>query len=228
MHIPEEAPPLNPWPFLFGDVALIATACYIASDAQAPLAGAPLFAIAGCVGLGAVLAAIPFLLNQARQQDLLQAVRQREMAALTLSSANAAEQIGTAIAGLAKISEENSRAVKLVEALPHRLQDKINEFKTQLNEVAVNENEALAQEINTLRASETERLESALAGVRKAAADLDALEASVRKQARELNDALAAENLEESEKIRSQIASERARLEEEREDEKNRIRQEKR
>lgn len=45
---------------------------------------------------------------------------------------------------------------------------------------------------------------------------------------KQLNDALGDEKFEEAEKIRSQIGSERARLEEEREDEKNRIRRENR
>lgn len=45
---------------------------------------------------------------------------------------------------------------------------------------------------------------------------------------KQLDDALAAGNFEEAEKVRSQIASERARLEEEREEEKERVRREKR
>ncbi|MEJ6602786.1 MAG: hypothetical protein ACKVI3_00425 [Verrucomicrobiia bacterium] len=40
-----------------------------------------------------------------------------------------------------------------------------------------------------------------------------------------LEDALVAQNLEEMEQIQAQIGSERARLEEEREDEKNRLRE---
>lgn len=43
----------------------------------------------------------------------------------------------------------------------------------------------------------------------------------------QLQSALAAQNLEEADKIRDQIARERARLEEEREDEKERIRRKK-
>jgi hypothetical protein len=40
-----------------------------------------------------------------------------------------------------------------------------------------------------------------------------------------LEEALSSQHLEETEQIRTQIASERARLEEEREDEKNRVRE---
>lgn len=45
---------------------------------------------------------------------------------------------------------------------------------------------------------------------------------------KQLNEALVAQNFEESEKIRGQIVNERARLEEEREEEKERVRREKR
>lgn len=44
---------------------------------------------------------------------------------------------------------------------------------------------------------------------------------------KQLDDALAAQQLDEADKIRKQIASERARLEEEREDEKERVRRRK-
>ncbi len=43
----------------------------------------------------------------------------------------------------------------------------------------------------------------------------------------QLGEALAARNLDEADKIRKQISSEKARLEEEREDEKERVRREK-
>ncbi len=43
----------------------------------------------------------------------------------------------------------------------------------------------------------------------------------------QLESALAAQNLDEAEKVRKQIAGERARLEEEREDEKERVRRKK-
>jgi len=191
MHIHDEAPPLNPWPFLAGDVVLVATAILISSQTQAPLNGLPLIAITVCVCLGAILAVIPFVMNHTRKQDLALADRQREISALSQTTASSAEQISIAAANLHTIVEHAARAVKLGEALPHKLQEKINDFKAQLNEVAVTENEALSQEINTLRTSETERLETALTGVRKIASELTSLEATTQKHLKELNDSLA-------------------------------------
>ncbi len=212
MHKHDEAPPLNPWPFLAGDAVLLATAFLIASQAEAPLSGLPLIIIALCVGLGAMLAVIPFVLNHTRRQDVALAERQREIAALAQTTASSAEQISIAAAGLHSLSEHVARALKLGESLPHKMQDKINDFKAQLNEVAVTENEALSQEINTLRTSETERLETALTGVRKVVAELAALETATRKNLRELNDSLAkhsAETLKAANEASSAIMSAR-------------------
>jgi len=191
MHLHEEVPPLKPWPFLIGDALLLATACLISSQAHAPLTGLPLIAIVGCVALGAVLAVLPFLINHTRRQELDLAERQHGIAALAQTTATSAEQISIAAASLHSIAESTARSVKLGEQLPQKIQEKINDFKTQLNEVAVTENEALSQEINTLRTSETERLETALAGVRKTAADLAMIEAVSRKHLSELNDSLS-------------------------------------
>jgi hypothetical protein len=190
MHIPEEAPPLKTWPFLAGDAVLVATAILIANLAHAPLSATASLTIAGCVSLGAVFALIPFVLNHTRRQDIALADRQREISALAQSTATSAEQLSIAAASLHSISETAARAAKLAEQIPHKVQDKINDFKAQLNEVAVTENESLTQEINTLRASETERLETALASVRKTAVDLGLLETVTRKHLSELNDSL--------------------------------------
>jgi hypothetical protein len=187
----DEAPRLNPWPFLLGDGVLLGVAALIAFRNQAPLVGAPLLAVASCVALGAVLACVPFLLNYTRRQDAALADRQAEIAALARTTAESAEQLGIAAAGLHTISDTAHRALKHADQLPHKLQEKISEFKTQLNEVNVTENETLAQEVNTLRASEIERLEATFAAIRKTAGELAALEKNTREHLAELNQSLA-------------------------------------
>ncbi|WP_138223147.1 hypothetical protein [Nibricoccus aquaticus] len=190
MNLTDEAPKLNPWPFIVGDAVLLGTAALIASQSPAPLTGAPLIATAGCVALGAVLACVPFLLNYTRRQDLALAERQSEIAALARTTAESAEQLGIAAQGLHAIADTANKALKHADQLPQKLQEKINDFKTQLNEVAVTENEVLAQEVNTLRTSEIERLETAFASVRKTAAELTALETATRQHLADLNQSL--------------------------------------
>jgi hypothetical protein len=191
MNPPDEAPKLSPWPFLIGDAFLLATAAYLASRSPEPLAGPTLIAVVVCVGLGAVLACIPFLLSYTRRQDLALAERQNEIAALARTTAESAEQISIVAQGLQTISESTHRALKPLDHLPQKLQEKINEFKAQLNEVTIDENEALAQEVNTLRTSEIERLETAFASVRKTATELAALETATRQHLTDLTASLA-------------------------------------
>lgn len=190
MHIPDEAPKLNPWPFIVGDALLFGVAALIASQARGPLAGAPLIVVGALVFLGAVLATIPFLVNYTRKQELALAERQREIAALAQTTAASAEQLSIAVASLHEITEAATKSAKVAEQLPQKLQEKIHEFKEQLNEVSVTENEALSEEVNTLRASETERLESIVTTVRKLCSELARLDAASRKTVTDLNDTL--------------------------------------
>jgi hypothetical protein len=186
-----EVPKLNSWPFILGDIVLLGTAALIAHQAGAPLTGISLIVVVVLVALGAALACVPFLLNYTRRQDLALAERQNEIAALARTTAESAEQIGVAAAGLHTIAETTAKALKHLDQLPLKLQEKINEFKTQLNEVNVTENEALAQEIATLRSSEIERLETTFASVRKTADQLAALETTTRQHLVGLSQALA-------------------------------------
>lgn len=191
MNSPDEAPKLSPWPFLLADVLLLGAAYYVAAQHPGALTGTPLIVAGSLVFTGAVITVIPFLVNHARRQELALAERQREIAALAQSTSASAEQLSIAVASLHGIAESASRAAKLAEQLPLRLQEKIHEFKEQLNEVSLTENEALSQEVNTLRAAETERIESVLTTVRKLSSEFARLEAASRSNVTELGETLA-------------------------------------
>lgn len=162
MNLPEEAPRLPKLPFLVGDGILLVTAWFIAHQSDSPLSTAPLAAITGCVGLAALLGAAPFLFDDLRRQESYLTERQNHLEALARTTASSAELVGIAANGLNEIAERTDRGLRLVEHLPQKLQEKIHAFKEQLNEVAVAENESLQQEIATLRAAESEKLENAL------------------------------------------------------------------
>ncbi|WP_404425504.1 hypothetical protein [Nibricoccus sp. IMCC34717] len=171
-----EPPKLSPWPFIFSDIVLLGVAAWIGSQSASPLQGPAVWAVAGLCGLGAVSLSIPFLVNYTRRQDLALAERQKEIAALAETTASSSEQIGVAVAGLNTVIDAANRATRHAEQLPPRLQEKINDFKEQLNEVAVTENEALAQELATLRAGETDRLEAHTDRIQKLVTELRQLE----------------------------------------------------
>lgn len=190
MNIPDEAPKLNPWPFIVADVVLLGTAALIAMQARAPLAGMSLVVVGVLIFFGSLLAVVPFLLNYTRKQELALTERQREIAALAQTTSASAEQLSIAAASLHSIAETAAKSAKQAEALPQKLQEKIHEFKEQLNEVSVTENEALSEEVNTLRSAETERIESILTTLRKLSSEIARLEAASRQNVTDLTHTL--------------------------------------
>lgn len=191
MQLPDEAPKLPKLPFLLGDGALLATAWYIARTSEVPLSPTALIAMVGCVALGAILAVIPFVAEYGRKQEEALHERQNALEALSRTTATAAEQISIAASGLHTIAELAQKNLKAAEQLGPKLQEKINDFARRADEALVAENEALTQEVNTLRASEAEKLETTSDKVRAAAAELAKLEAATHKHLAAVSETLA-------------------------------------
>ena len=191
MTLPVDTPQLPKWPFLLGDAVLLGTAWIIASQSRDPFSGAPLIAIVACVMLGALLGAIPFLSDYARKQDEALDERQRSLETLSRTVAASAEQISIAAGGLHEITEIAQRNLTTAEHLPHKLQEKIAEFKAGLENAHSDEREELEKELATLRAGESERLESTADKITKATAEFTRLEAAAQKHISAGADAMA-------------------------------------
>lgn len=191
MSLPESSPKLSKWFFLLSDALLIAVAAFIAANSERPLSPNVIIAIVACVSIGAVVTAAAFIADFLRKQEESLDDRQHAIEALSRTVAASAEQISIVASGLNEISEQVARSVKHAEHLPHKLQEKINDFTRQLNEIVVTENEALQQEVNTLRASEAEKLEAAGDRIAKTAAELSRLEAATAKHTAASSETLA-------------------------------------
>jgi len=183
MHPSAEVPKLPKLPFIAGDAALLGLATFIALRAPSPFAGGALVAIVVCVALGAVLLAIPFVADYGRKIDLLLTERQDQIAALARTTSASAEQVSIAAVSLHAIAETSAKSARSLDTLPLKLQEKIAEFKLQLNEVSLTENEALEQELQTLRSAESDRLQTAIDDLAKTARELSRLETISRTQA---------------------------------------------
>jgi len=183
MHPSAEVPKLPKLPFIAGDAALLGLATFIAFRAPTPFAGGPLIAIVVCVALGALLLTVPFVADYGRKIDLLLTERQDQIAALARTTSASAEQVSIAAVSLHSIAETSAKSARSLEALPLKLHEKIAEFKLQLNEVSLTENEALEQELQTLRTAESDRLQTAIDDLAKTARELSRLEAVSRTQA---------------------------------------------
>jgi hypothetical protein len=173
-----EVPKLPKLPFIASDVFLLSVAGFIASQAPMPLEGGALVAIVTCVVVGAILLGIPFIAEYGRRTDVLLRERQDEIAALAKTTAACVEQVSIATASLHGLAESHARSARSLEALPQKLQEKVAEFKAQLNEISVAENEALEQELQTLRTAESDRLQSAVDELAKLSREFARIEAA--------------------------------------------------
>lgn len=191
MSLPESSPKISKWFFLLSDALLIAVAAFIAANSERPLSPTAILSIVACVSIGAIVTAAALIADYVRKQEESLDDRQRALEALSRTVATSAEQISIAVAGLNEIGDHVAKSLKHAEHLPHKLQERINDFTRQINEAAVNDNEALQQEINSLRASEAEKLEVAGDRITKTAAELIRLETVAAKHAAAANEALA-------------------------------------
>jgi hypothetical protein len=183
MNLPHEAPKLPLAPFLVGDAALIATAVFVGRTCAAPIGPWPLLAISLCVITGAVLAAIPFVVNYAKRQDAELSERQNQIAALARITAESAEQLSIAAASLHGIAEASSGNLKLIEQLPAQLQDHVKNLQKHLGETA--------KSASSASKDESAHIDDASERITKAVADLAKLETSTRQHLTAVNHALA-------------------------------------
>lgn len=190
MSLPDSTPKLPKWFFLATDALLIGVAAFIAANSERPLSLPIVLAIVGCVLTGALITSAALIADYARRQEDGLDDRQHALEALARTVATSAEQISIAVNGLNEITELAHKNLKHAEQLPHKLQEKINDFTRQLNDAAVTENETLQQEINTLRAAEAEKLEAAGDRIAKTAAELAKLEAAAAKHLAATTEAL--------------------------------------
>ncbi|MEX2044055.1 MAG: hypothetical protein WD941_01805 [Opitutus sp.] len=178
MNSSDQPPKVPLWVFFTTDLALIAAAGFIASRSSHPLSPAAMLAIVVCVIAGAIVALVPLVTHFERQKNEQLDERQRALEALAQTVSSSAEQISIAAGGLHEIAELAQRNLRQAEQLPHKLQEKIAEFQAQLANAGDAGKEELERELETLRSSETERLETVADKLARTAAELTKLEAA--------------------------------------------------
>lgn len=178
MNSSDSTPKLPAWIFIATDLALIGAAVLIAVASPQPLSGNAVLWIVACVGLGAIAGLVPLVLIYEQRKNELLDDRQRALEALARTVQSSAEQISIAANGLHQISELALKNLRMAEHLPHKLQEKIAEFQSQLAVAADAEKEELERELLSLRTSESERLESVSQRIAKTTGEWTKLEAA--------------------------------------------------
>lgn len=189
--------PLSLVPFLAADAVLLGTALLIAWRTPDELAGGALFGVVVCTVLGAVLAVLPFVLNDAHAREAALAGRQRELAELvTTSTANASRwgtQWAAAALGLEDAATLASRSIASAERLPAVFAEKADAFAQKLEQVegeAQARAEAAAKQEAALAARAEQIGETAIA-LQQTLAEFARVEAGLREQRAAIAAALA-------------------------------------
>ena len=181
----EDVPRLSKLPFILGDIALLLLAGLIATRHPHPFSQPlPLLIITGCFFVGIVAAMIPFIVNNARDQEEAAAALRRELGEQFKRLMAASEHLQHATAQLKTVEEIATKNLQAAEKLPYRLQEKIAEFNQQLAETENEEKEALEQELAVLRSTESERLAATADKIAKTTAEWTKLEAGCAQAAR--------------------------------------------
>lgn len=191
MNSSSPASKLPLWVFLVSDAVLITAAALIARHGPQPYTKVSIIAISLCLFLGTAIALIPLVARYERLKNEMLDDRQRALEALARTITSSAEQISIAANGLHEIAELAQRNVKHAEQLPHKLQEKIAEFQAQLANANDNEKEELEKQLEELRSSETERLQTLSDRLTRTTTDFAKLETTVHQHVVAANEALS-------------------------------------
>ena len=197
MSLSVSARPLSLIPFLAADAVLLGTALLIAWRTPEELAGGALLGVVVCTVLGAVLAVLPFVLNDAHAREAALAGRQHELAELvTTSTANASRwgtQWASAATGLEDAATLASRSIASAEQLPAVFQAKAEAFAQKLEQVerdAFIRAEAAAKQEAALTAR-AEQIGVTAVALQQTLAEFARVEAGLREQRAVITAALA-------------------------------------
>ncbi|HVU34887.1 MAG TPA: hypothetical protein VHE61_15750 [Opitutaceae bacterium] len=191
MSSPSPVPKLPLWIFFATDALLIALGAMIGVQHPRPWSETIVIAVVVCFVAGAGIGLVPVLVFFERRKNEMLDDRQNALEALARTITSAAEQISIAANGLHEIAELSQKNLRHAEQLPHKLQEKIAEFQAQLTNVNDTEKEELEKELEELRSSETERLQSASDKIARTTAEFAKLEAATHQHLTAANEALS-------------------------------------
>ena len=179
MNLPSSPRPPK-WPYLLGDALLLALACIVGLTAESPFSPLTLSVVFGCVALGGVLAALPYIFDFFAEERAAVAEFRQKLETQNARLAHGIETLAAAGAQLKAAQEAAAKAVHTAEALPYKLQEKIAEFTTQLQQHDDEEKAAMTKELETLRDTEGQRLTALVGTIQTATKEFAALEKDAR------------------------------------------------
>src|SRR5262245_53553045 len=152
-------PKLSVWPFLVGDAAMLGAAWFIQHQSKRPMGPWELFFVMACVGGGACLAIIPFLLEYRLAARLAEASTLANAVDQLHKLEKVAAQVTGATGHWQTTQQQAEKTAALSNALAERMTGELKSFSEFMERANDAERGNLRLEIEKLRRAETEWLQ---------------------------------------------------------------------
>jgi molecular chaperone GrpE (heat shock protein) len=152
-------PRLTKWPFFLGDALLLALTFFICSRSQSPMGHLEMFACFLCVGLGAVLAIVPFHLEYRAATELLETEGLASAVSRIKNLEQLSAQIGYATSQWQIVRESADKTANAAKELAQGMATEIKGFEDFIQRSNEGEKATLRLEVEKLRRSEVEWLQ---------------------------------------------------------------------
>jgi molecular chaperone GrpE (heat shock protein) len=147
------------WPFLLGDALLLAAAYFLTQHAPHPIGRWEIIAAAACVALGAILGALPFILDYRAIVKVIEAGALGSIAEKIQNLEKLAAQINAATNEWTNAQTQAEKTAAGAKEVSDRMAGEIREFSGFMQKMNDSEKAALRLEIEKFRRGESEWLQ---------------------------------------------------------------------
>ena len=147
------------WPFLLGDALLLAAAYFLIQQAPHPIGRWEIVTVAACVALGAVLGAMPFILDYRAIVKVIEAGALGSIAEKIQNLEKLAAQINAATNEWTNAQTQAEKTSAGAKEISDKMADEVRQFSEFMQKMNDSEKAALRLEIEKLRRGEGEWLQ---------------------------------------------------------------------
>ncbi|HEX5397933.1 MAG TPA: nucleotide exchange factor GrpE [Verrucomicrobiae bacterium] len=147
------------WPFLLGDVLLLAAAYFLIEQAPHPIGRWEIITAAACVALGALLGALPFILDYRAVVKVIEAAALGSISEKIQNLDKVAGQINAATSEWLNVQTQAERISAGANELAGKMAEEVRQFSEFMQKMNDNEKAALRLEVEKLRRGQGEWLQ---------------------------------------------------------------------
>lgn len=148
------APKLTKWPFLMGDLLLVAAACFILTQSRLPLTPSALGLVVLCVLCGAFLSILPFILEYRAVTRIVEAASLTTVVSQLKQLETVAGQISAATGRWQNAQDAAENTAAAAKSIAERMSAEVKAFTEFMQRANDTEKSTLRLEVEKLRRAE--------------------------------------------------------------------------